>query len=614
MAESGAMAMLLELRSVAVNSFRVAGTAAALQTLVDRSVNAARMEGRLAVPSPDVWLHYVDGTVESGPRWPDASCRVLFVAIPVRRESDGQDAMYCPYVFVDRNCALLSRFRQDLGYPAWGGKIDVTNAAGRTRIVVRTDVYAAGDPAPHFDTEILTLDFARHPAVVSRTLSWQYPTTGLLQFRESSTTDRAVLHSPVYLSWEGSVASDEESSDIVVTAVPGFRNIDLASDLGLASGPQALAPDTCALGGAERILCTGPYDLRAATPPIPQPVPFVEPRIDPRAPAPFAFEDVSITGFQVTADPERLQFLVDALLNSCEELGQPRQYFRYRVATAEVVIEWLRYGAMRSVGPPTEWRNPEDYTTQHELAIRILVGKTEEDSNAAEAPQVFCPFLFVDNWTSMVSGREVLGLWKRIAQFGSGTQTAFDGTTERRLTVDEPSFGSIFSFEHSQTPAHQGRWHRPQGSRGHRGGVLPWGQHDFTRAGFRREFARHWFSLGGQQFGMIQRRLCPRPDGLEPLRDWIQMNYRVQSFQVALPSGPAQVRLGHFHDPELAALLQTFAEATGTGPLHGVDETTGRFDLTQVLGVQGGGDILLPPSGWYQSNGSFRLDVIDRMA
>ncbi|MBK8016672.1 MAG: hypothetical protein IPK20_08010 [Betaproteobacteria bacterium] len=130
------------------------------------------------------------------------------------------------------------------------------------------------------------------------------------------------------------------------------------------------------------------------------------------------------------------------------------------------MIEWLRYGAMRSVGPPTEWRNPEDYTTQHELAIRILVGKTEEDSNAAEAPQVFCPFLFVDNWTSMVSGREVLGLWKRIAQFVSGTQTAFDGTTERRLTVDEPSFGSIFSFEHSQTPAHQGRWHRPQEAAG----------------------------------------------------------------------------------------------------------------------------------------------------
>ncbi|MBK8019752.1 MAG: hypothetical protein IPK20_25720 [Betaproteobacteria bacterium] len=287
---------------------------------------------------------------------------------------------------------------------------------------------------------------------------------------------------------------------------------------------------------------------------------------------------------------------------------------RYRVATAEVVIEWLRYGAMRSVGPPTEWRNPEDYTTQHELAIRILVGKTEEDSNAAEAPQVILPVPVRGQLDVHGERPRSPPDWKRIAQFDSGTHTAFDGTTERRLTVDEPSFGSIFSFEHAQTPAHQGRWHRPQGSRGHRGGVLPWGQHDFTLAGFRREFARHWFSLGGQQFGMIQRRLCPRPDGLEPLRDWIQMNYRVQSFQVALPSGPAQVRWGTSTIPNWRRSCRPSPKRPGPGLSMAWTNPRDASISRRCWACRAGGDILLPPSGWYQSNGSFRLDVIDRMA
>ena len=34
-------------------------------------------------------------------------------------------------------------FEKSIAAAAWGGKIDVTHAAGRTRIVVRTDVYAA---------------------------------------------------------------------------------------------------------------------------------------------------------------------------------------------------------------------------------------------------------------------------------------------------------------------------------------------------------------------------------------------------------------------------------------------------------------------------------------
>ncbi|MBK8019753.1 MAG: hypothetical protein IPK20_25725 [Betaproteobacteria bacterium] len=144
MAESGAMATLLELRSVAVNSFRVAGTAAALQTLVDRSVNAAS-DGRPAGrPSPDVWLHYVDGTVESGPRWPDASCRCC--SWPSRSAGSRTDRMRCTAPMSSstataRFCpasARISAIRP-------GRKIDVTHAAGRTRIVVRTDVY--GGPA-----------------------------------------------------------------------------------------------------------------------------------------------------------------------------------------------------------------------------------------------------------------------------------------------------------------------------------------------------------------------------------------------------------------------------------------------------------------------------------
>jgi hypothetical protein len=102
-----------------------------------------------------------------------------------------------------------------------------------------------------------------------------------------------------------------------------------------------------------------------------------------------------------------------------EEEAQPegsRPDFYYRPATSGLTIELLRYGRM-SVAEPVGGMEPDDIQSQHELLVRVVVGRVDEDACQAQEVTTFVPALFVDNTWSKHLGRQYMGLDKRLAHF-----------------------------------------------------------------------------------------------------------------------------------------------------------------------------------------------------
>ncbi len=93
--------------------------------------------------------------------------------------------------------------------------------------------------------------------------------------------------------------------------------------------------------------------------------------------------------------------------------------FRYRVATPTLLIELLRYNRMRSKDPAPPMRL-DDSQSQHELVVRLLVGRVDDDTAQASDPAVYVPAIFVDNAWSKALGRDMLGYDKRMADFWAG--------------------------------------------------------------------------------------------------------------------------------------------------------------------------------------------------
>ena len=58
-----------------------------------------------------------------------------------------------------------------------------------------------------------------------------------------------------------------------------------------------------------------------------------------------------------------------------------------------------------------------DFQSQHELLVRILVGRVDDDTAQARDPATFVPTIFVDNPWSKALGRSTLGYDKRKADF-----------------------------------------------------------------------------------------------------------------------------------------------------------------------------------------------------
>jgi hypothetical protein len=146
----------------------------------------------------------------------------------------------------------------------------------------------------------------------------------------------------------------------------------------------------------------------------------------PRWPLPpaYRFSDVEAIGFRLDlaewgVAPAQLQALVDELVQPLNfhrgvgARGEP-QDFEFRAASSTLVLELLRYGRMES-DPP----GPGLAQCQHELLLRVLVGRVDDASGQARDPAFFVPAIFVDNPWSRVLGRELQGFDKRLVAFSS---------------------------------------------------------------------------------------------------------------------------------------------------------------------------------------------------
>jgi len=141
----------------------------------------------------------------------------------------------------------------------------------------------------------------------------------------------------------------------------------------------------------------------------------------------YRFDDVEAIGFRVdlggleqdvTSDMAALIAPLNFHLNQPTDPGAavPLPDFHYEVAAPMLLIELLRYGRMKSTDP----RPPltvNDAQGQHELVVRLLVGRVDEDTAQAQMPAAYAPAIFVDNTWSKTLGRDLLGYDKCLADF-----------------------------------------------------------------------------------------------------------------------------------------------------------------------------------------------------
>ena len=146
----------------------------------------------------------------------------------------------------------------------------------------------------------------------------------------------------------------------------------------------------------------------------------------------YRFENVEVLGFRIdlaqfgadfsrdlAAMIEPLNFHLSAPGAGTAGAAQPAADFDWRIGAPTILIELLRYGRMKSQAPMPPM-TADDFQSQHELVVRLLVGRVDDDTGQAYQPSVFVPAIFVDNPWSKLLGRDVLGYDKRLASFCTG--------------------------------------------------------------------------------------------------------------------------------------------------------------------------------------------------
>jgi hypothetical protein len=138
--------------------------------------------------------------------------------------------------------------------------------------------------------------------------------------------------------------------------------------------------------------------------------------------AAYAFKNMEVLGFHLdlsdVAGGDDLLAKLIAPLNAClisaDSPSDPG--YRYVVGTRTVLIELLRYGnmALQQALPPL---TSSDYQGQHELVVRVLVGKQLLGDDQITDPATFVPTIVVDNPWSKILGRDLQGFDKCMAEF-----------------------------------------------------------------------------------------------------------------------------------------------------------------------------------------------------
>ncbi|HJZ72697.1 MAG TPA: hypothetical protein VKE51_13220 [Vicinamibacterales bacterium] len=335
------------------------------------------------------------------------------------------------------------------------------------------------------------------------------------------------------------------------------------------------------------------------------------------APA-FVFEDLDIAGFRIDIDSgdqaKGRTFLAGLIQDLNFHLGDTVggvlavPDFRYEPATSTIVVELLRYGKMKSRSPLKPLA-PDDFMSQHELIVRVLVGRVDDDTAQARDAAVFVPAIFVDNPWSKAVGRHLQGFPKMLADFCADGQPlqmdgrGADGNVVSLTRVSEirlvdwiggaaPADTPILSLQCPDTAAEADQFERVDlGSlfamESFSG--VPWRQGDFMdRAEFRRSFARSVIENRFNGFRSVQ--VSPVDDIGLP-KTWISGRFSLDHVTVAFPVGVATLTFGTPRrcPPAWKTLCRTLRAAYG--------DTIG-----------------FPTGSWYRVRCSMNLDVVDALS
>jgi hypothetical protein len=358
----------------------------------------------------------------------------------------------------------------------------------------------------------------------------------------------------------------------------------------------------------------------------------------------FRFEDVEVLGFRIDLGLSGRPFdrdlarLIEPLNfhlstpagQSPEDIGDIVPDFRYRAATGTLVIELLRYGRMTSRAPVPPLRL-DDSQSQHELVVRLLVGRVDDDTAQAHAPAVYVPAIFVDNPWSKILGRTSLGFDKRLADFcvrqpggyarllpdgrvaGSGPATHADGAVPlgdiSRIslvkTTGESSSTAVLDFEYASVNHTDPDAFLPVNLGLAVGtsllNAVRWRRTDFEIPEFRRLFARLALAETVTAFRSVQ--VAPIVDRIldEPLdQTWVEGTFEVDDVRVALPLGEVTLTLHAIPSEGEGALASPTAVAWNL--------------LCRMLGDGQRAQIALPTGTWYRLLCSMNLTIDDGLS
>ena len=358
-------------------------------------------------------------------------------------------------------------------------------------------------------------------------------------------------------------------------------------------------------------------------------------RVEEFGPPEFLFEDVEVLGLRLNLDElgvpddallakmiERLNYHLQPL-DSGERTGYAgKAYdaipdFRYRPATRTVMLELLRYGKMKEKGPPPPLSS-EDYQSQHELLVRILVGRVDDDTTQARDPATFVPTIFVDNPWSKAIGRSVQGFDKWMADFCVPSGDGFKALRpDGRRSADSEQPEELASIKQISLVTSMGKgpsdrvllrldcpWETIENWNAFAtidldlalglSALAPtrWRQDDFDQVEFRRSFARAAIPETLKEFQSIQVSPIGEKVLLEEWQDettLIRGTFSIQGApQLVLPNGTITMTLR--------------AEPTAPQAWR---------DLCTLLGVEEGGEgrISLTSGNWYRMRCSMNLTI-----
>ena len=131
---------------------------------------------------------------------------------------------------------------------------------------------------------------------------------------------------------------------------------------------------------------------------------------------PFSLRQVKTFCFAVTADPQRIQALVDRTLNLALDT-------RYKAVSPTVLISYMRMDRLSST-PPAEAAHGS--FTEHELNVSFLLAAEERRGLLWLPARLvwFLPYLWLDSNNAMIAGRDIYGFPK---QYGTLTMPLAEG-------------------------------------------------------------------------------------------------------------------------------------------------------------------------------------------